>query len=155
MLPEHSKTSYEEGKPKFHVQFHLAAYRSILFQPSVPQLEKLTSLTEISELELWVLDGTEAALVKRLKAKAMEILRKSNPRMVCECDRAMDVDSEPSAKQGPGVGLEQRVKPVECRCEPPKRVLRLKYLVRKHGPWGTPFWGSDEVEEVEVSPLGD
>jgi len=119
----------------------------------VLQLEKLTSLTEISELDLWVLDDTEATLIKRLKAKATEILRKSNPRTICECDNAMDVDPEPSTKQGSGVGLKQWIKPVECRCEPPKRVLRVKRLVRKSGPWGTPFWETDGVEEIEVSPL--
>ena len=145
MLPEYSETSYEKGKPKPHVQFHLAAYSSILFQPSVPQLEKLTSLTEISELELWVLDGTEPALVKRLKAKATEILRKSHPRTDCKCDSPMDVDPE----------FKRPIKPLGCRCEPPKRVLRLNHLVRKHGPWGTPFWGSDGVEEIEVTPLED
>lgn len=155
MLPEYSETSYEEGKPKSRARFHLAAYRSIPFQPSVPQLEKLTSLTEISELELWILDGTEAALVRRLKAKGMEILRKSNPRAVCKCDKTMDVDPEPSVKQEPSAELERCIKPSGCRCEPPKRVLRLKHLVRKHGPWGTPFWGSDGVEEIEVSPLED
>jgi hypothetical protein len=142
LLPENPETSYEKGKPKSHVRFRLAAYRSILFQPSVPQLEKLISLTGISELELWILDGTDAALVKRLKAKGVEILRKSNPRPDCECANAMVVEPE----------LKRWTKPIGCGCEPPKRVLRLKHLVRKHGPWGTPFWGSDGVEEIEVSP---
>jgi len=133
-------------------------------KPSVAHLEKLVSLTEISELELWILDGTETALIKRLKAKATEILRKSNPRTVCQCVDAMDVDSEPFVKQEPGANVKQEpdVKPkreeVEsrgCRCKPPKRVFRLKHLVRKYGQWGTPFWGSERVEEIEVSPLED
>jgi hypothetical protein len=129
-----------------------------LFQPSVSHLEKLTSLTEISELELWVLDTMEAPAIKRLKAKAIEILRKSNPRTVCECADAMDVDREPSVvKHEPetDVKLERDTLPPlgGCTCQPPKRVFRLKHLVRKHGQWGTPFWGSDRVEEIEVPPI--
>ncbi|KAF9645657.1 hypothetical protein BDM02DRAFT_484020 [Thelephora ganbajun] len=133
-------------------------------KPSVAHLEKLTSLTGISELELWVPYGTETALVKRLKAKAAEVLRRSKPRVVCGCDNTMDVDPEPSVKleqgsnveQGSGVGLErEEIKPAGCMCKPPKRVFRLKYLVRKHGQWGAPFWGSERVEEIEVSPLED
>lgn len=124
-------------------------------------LEKLTSLTEISELELWVLDNMEPSVIKRLKAKAVEILRKSNPRTVCKCGDAMDVDPEPSVKQEPETNAQQGVsvkheretEPLGCGCEPPKRVFRLKHLVRKHGQWGTPFWGSERVEEIEVSPL--
>ena len=124
-------------------------------------LEKLTSLTEISEIELWVLEGSDAALNKRLKAKAMEILRKSKPKppSVCECDAmTMDVGPEPSVNQEPETNEElgdehKESKPVRCWCKPPKRVFRLKHLVRRHGQWGTPFWGSERVEEIEVSPL--
>lgn len=122
-------------------------------------------MTEISELDLWIMDSAEAGLIKRLKAKATEILRKSKPQMVCRCrDEMMDVDSEPcvkvepgmNVKQEPGVKLEdEEAKPEECRCEPPKRILRLKHLVRRHGQWGTPFWGSEQVETIEVSPLED
>jgi len=130
----------------------------------VAHLEKLISLTEISELELWVLDGTETALIRRLKAKATEILRRSKPPTVCQCDSAMDVEPKPFVKQEQGMNVKQEpdvkldhgeIKPVECRCKPPKRVFRLKHLVRKHGQWGTPFWGSERVEEIEVSPLED
>ena len=117
-------------------------------------LEKLVSLTEISELELWVLDDTDTALVRRLKAKAVEILRNSNPRVVCTCNDAMDVEPD-HVKQELGVKSEQETKSVGCRCIPPKRVFRLKHLIRKHGQWGTPFWGSERVEEIEVSPLED
>lgn len=125
-------------------------------------LEKLTSLTKISEIDLWVLDGSDTALIKRLKAKATEILRKSEPPTVCKCDDAMDVDTEPSVKQEQGLNTQQglgvkpeyeEIKPAVCRCQPPKRVFRLKHLVRRHGQWGTPFWGSERVEEVEVLPL--
>lgn len=123
-------------------------------KPSVTHLEKLVSLTEISEFDLWVLDDTDAGLVKRLKAKAMEILLKSKPRVVCECDDAMDVDPSPHVKQKLGVRVE-KTEPVGCRCSPPKRVFRLKHLIRKHGQWGTPFWGGERVEEIEVSPLED
>jgi hypothetical protein len=120
------------------------------------QLEKLDSLTEISELELWILHGTESALVKRLKAKATEILRKSNPPTLCKCDDAMDVDPEFPVQQESGTKLEdEETKPLGCGCKPPKRVLRLKYLVRRHGQWGAPFWGSERVEEFEVFPLED
>jgi len=129
----------------------------------VAHLEKLTSLTEISEIELWILDGTDTALIKRLKAKATEILRNSKPRTAaCECHNAMDVEPESpvnkrsgtNEEQGLAVKLEQEeIKPTRCRCNPPKRVFRLKYLVRKHGQWGTPFWGSARVEETEVSAL--
>ena len=114
-------------------------------------LEKLTTLTEISEIELWVLDGSDAALIKRLKAKAMEILRKSKPRTVCECDDAMDVEPELSVERESVAKSEN--KSAECTCKPPKRVFRLKHLVRKHGQWGTPFWGSERVEEIGVSHL--
>jgi len=131
-------------------------------KPSVAQLEKLISLREISEIELWILDGTDTTLVKRLKAKAIEILRKSKPR-ICECDNAMDVEPESSVnqpetnvEQGVDMKLEQEeIKSARCRCNPPRRVFRLKHLVRKHGQWGTPFWGSERVEETEVSPLED
>lgn len=130
-----------------------------MFQPSVAHLEKLASLTEVSELELWVLSNIEPTLVKRLKAKATDILRKSNPRVVCKCDDPMDVDSGPpvgrDVKQELGVKLEEETKLVGCRCIPPKRVFRLKHLIRKHGHWGTPFWGSERVEEIEVLPLVD
>jgi hypothetical protein len=136
----------------------------------VAHLEKLTSLTEISEIELWILDGSDTALIKRLKAKAVEILQKSKPRTVCKCNNTMDVDLEPFAKQEPeplvkrelgshvqqGLGLkreDEEIKPAGCRCKPPKRVFRLRHLVRKHGQWGTPFWGSERVEETEVPPL--
>ena len=161
MLPGYSETSYKEGKPKLWARFRFETYHSIPLQPSVSDLEKLTSLTEISELDLWILDDTEPALIRRLKARATEILRKSKPRTVCECDDAMDVEPDPSVKQGSGtnergldVNLEyEEVKPFGCRCKPPKRVFRLKHLVRKHGQWGTPFWGSERVEEIEVSPL--
>jgi hypothetical protein len=123
-------------------------------QPSIAHLEKLVSLTEISELELWVLDDTDTALLKRLKAKAIEILRNSNPRVVCQCDDAMDVDHV--VKQEVEVkSEEEETKPVGCRCIPPKRVFRLKHLIRKHGQWGTPFWGSERLEEIEVFPLED
>lgn len=68
----------------------------------------------------------------------------------------MDVDSdEPCVKREPDmeVRLERNTQPLGCgRCEPPKRVFRLKHLVRKHGQWGTPFWGSERVEEIEVAP---
>lgn len=124
-------------------------------QPSVAHLEKLVSLTEISELELWILNDADAALVKRLKAKATEILRKSKPRIVCNCDDAMDVDP---VERGTGTDVKQEVektKSAACGCSPPKRVFRLKHLIRKHGQWGTPFWGGDGVEEIEVSPLED
>lgn len=122
-------------------------------------MEKLTSLTEISEIDLWIPEGSDATFIKRLKAKATEVLRKSNPRTVCKCGDAMDVDLEPSVKQEPGVKLEHEIKleyetkPVVCMCKPPKRIFRLKHLVRRHGQWGTPFWGSERVEEIEVSPL--
>ena len=119
-------------------------------------LEKLTSLTEISEIELWVLEGSDAAFNKRLKAKAIEILRKSKPKppSVCECD-AMDVGPESSVNQESETNEElgdehEESKPVRCWCKPPKRVFRLKHLVRRHGQWGTPFWGSERVEEIEV-----
>ena len=119
-------------------------------------MEKLEPLTEISELELWILHGTEPALVKRLKAKATEILRKSNPPTTCKCDEPMDVDSEFQVKLESGTKLEdEETKSLGCGCKPPKRILRLKYLVRRHGQWGTPFWGSERVEEFEVSPLED
>lgn len=125
-------------------------------QPSVAHLEKLAALTEISEFELWLSDNTESALVKRLKAKAMEILRKSKPRVICKCDDAMDVEPgtyvEPELVE---VRLEEDTKPVVCRCRAPRRVFRLKHLIRKHGQWGTPFWGSERVEEVELPPLED
>lgn len=132
-------------------------------QPSVAHLEKLVTLTEISELELWILNDTEPALIKRLKAKATDILRKSNPRVVCKCADAMDVDPEPPAGQGPGTNVKEglgvkpegETKSVGCRCGPPKRVFRLKRLIRKHGQWGTPFWGSELIEEIEVSPPED
>lgn len=134
------------------------------FQPSIAHLEKLTSLREISELDLWIVDSTEAAQIKRLKAKATEILQQSKPRVVCKCDDLMDVDPESPfeeergmvIKREPGVKHEDKEsKPAGCRCEPPKRVFRLKYLVRRHGQWGTPFWGSERVEEIEVSPSED
>ena len=132
-----------------------------MFQPSIAHLEKLTSLTEISELDLWIVDSTEAALIKRLKAKATEILQQSKPRIVCGCDDLMDVDPI-ERKRGTGIKQESGVKhgdgeskSVGCRCKPPKRVFRLKYLVRRHGQWGTPFWGSERVEEIEVFPSED
>jgi len=134
-------------------------------KPSVAHLEKLIALTEISEIELWLLDATDTTLVKRLKAKATEILSKSNPRTVCECPKATDaepalfVKQEPRTNAGQGlidVKLErEEAKPARCRCKPPKRVFRLKYLVRRHGQWGTPFWGSERVEEIEVFPSED
>jgi len=164
LFPEDSEGGYEEGEPKSQARLRFSAYHGILFQPSVSHLEKLTTLTEISELDLWILGDTETALIKRLKAKATEILRKSKPPTVCECDDPMDVDSDPSVKQEPGTnerqGLDvklehEETEPSGCRCKPPKRVFRLKYLVRKHGQWGTPFWGSDRVEEIEVAPLED
>ena len=74
----------------------------------------------------------------------------------------MDVELEPSVKQEPGADVKQEpdvkleyeeMKPLVCRCKPPKRVFRLKHLVRRHGQWGTPFWGSERVEEIEVSSL--
>ena len=113
-------------------------------------------MTEISELELWILDDTDATLVKRLKAKALEILLKSNPRVVCHCRDAMDVEPQSPIGQRPGMKPEGEVtKSVACTCTPPKRIFRLKHLIRKHGQWGTPFWGSERVEEIEVSPLED
>lgn len=133
-------------------------------KPSIAHLEKLSSLTEISELDLWIVDSTEAAQIKRLKAKATEILQQSKPRIVCECDDLMDVDPESPVKEQRVTGLKQEPgvkhedgesKSGGCRCKPPKRVFRLKYLVRRHGQWGTPFWGSERVEEIEVSPPED
>ena len=124
-------------------------------------LEKLASLTEIAEIDLWVPESSDATLIRRLKAKAIDILRRSKPPTVCECDDAMDVESEPSVKQEPGADVKQEldvkleyeeIKPAACMCKP-KRVFRLKHLVRRHGQWGTPFWGSERVEELEVSPL--
>jgi len=121
-------------------------------------LEKLTTLAEISEIELWVLEGSDAALNKRLKAKAMEILRKSKPppppacKDVCKSDDPTDVELEPSVNQESETNVKQKSEGVVCRCKPPKRVFRLKHLVRRHGQWGTPFWGSERVEEIEVSP---
>ncbi|KAF9789813.1 hypothetical protein BJ322DRAFT_1044359 [Thelephora terrestris] len=133
-------------------------------KPSVDHLEKLTSLTEISELDLWITDSADAALIKRLKAKAVEILRQSKPRVVCECDDKMDVDYEPPVKEEPGTNVKrepgiklenEEVMPVGCTCNPPKRILHLKHLVRRHGQWGTPFWGSERIEKIEVSPFED
>jgi len=123
-------------------------------------LEKLTSLAEISEIELWVLEDSDATLNKRLKAKATEILRKSDPPTVHQCTKQLDVESETSVKREPETNVKQEPgveheesKPVGCsRCKPPKRVFRLKHLVRRHGQWGTPFWGGERVEEIEVSP---
>ena len=138
---------------------HPTVYKVSISQPSMAHLEKVASLTEISELELWVTSGTDSALIKGLKTKATEILRNSRPRVICKCDDVMDVDHEPSVRQEPRVELGNGVEPeneegiaVKCRCETPKRVLRVKYLVRRHGQGGTPFWG---VEETEVSSLGD
>ena len=142
MFPKDSEIGYEEGKPKSQVRSDFGAHHCFRFQPSVAHLEKLTSLAEISELELWVLDDTETALIKRLKAKAIEILRKSKPRPTCDCRDPMGVEYG-------------ETKFVGCGCERPKRVFRLKHLVRRHGQWGTPFWGSERIEEIEVSPLED
>ena len=156
LLPQHPESSYEEGKRRLRTQVTSRTLPKFVFQPSVTHLEKLALLTEISELDLWVLDNTEAALIKRLKMKGIEILRNSKPRTVCECDVTMDVDPEFPAERAPGMRSEyEETKPVGCRCKPPKRVFRLKHLVRKHGQWGTPFWGSERVEEIEVSPLED
>lgn len=140
-----------------------AAHHSFVSQPTVAHLEKLSPLTEISEIELWVLEGSDKTLINRLKAKATEILRKSKPPMPkCECNDAIPVGRGPCVKQEPGTNLKQEldvkveheeIDPPICRCEAPKRVFRLKHLVRRHGQWGTPFWGSERVEEIEVSPL--
>jgi len=74
----------------------------------VTHLEKLTS-PEILELELWVLGGTETALIEYLKAKVTEALRKTERRTVRECDEVTNVEPEPSAKQEQGTNTKQEL----------------------------------------------